>query len=68
MKNGHYREPTKDYSIRVGDGSIYIKPRDDRLIITAHPNAESVATLLFGKFDDRESPESSNYAKWEILK
>jgi hypothetical protein len=65
---GHYRKPSDDYSIKVGDGSIYIIPQKRGLVITAHPNSEAAATRLLGKPTGRHSPDSINYAKWEILK
>ena len=65
---GHYRKDSDDYSIKVGTGSIYIVPQKKGLLITAHPNAEAAATQLFGKPTGRHSPNSLNYAKWEILK
>ncbi len=68
MNKAHYRESVGDYSIKVGNGSVYIKPQQQGLVITAHPNSEAVATQLFGKPTDRESPDSLNYARWEILK
>ena len=65
---GHYRKDSDDYSIKVGNGSIYIVPQKKGLLITAHPNSEAAATQLFGKPTGRHSPNSINYAKWEILK
>ncbi|MEH6592652.1 MAG: hypothetical protein V7746_20465 [Halioglobus sp.] len=66
--NGHYRKDSDDYSIKVGNGSIYIVPQRKGLLITAHPNSEVAATQLFGKPTGRHSPKTLNYAKWEILK
>ncbi len=69
MKKAHYRPDSKDYSIKAAtDGSIYIKPRDKGLVITAHPNAEAAVTALLGEPTDRDSEDSQNYAKWEIPK
>ena len=65
---GHYRKKTNDYSIPVGSGSLYIKPRESGLVITAHPNIESRVAQLFGAPTGRESPNSINYARWEITK
>ncbi len=64
----HYREKSDDYSIKVGDGSMYIKPQDGGLTITAHPSVESAVTALLGEPTGRDSPESRNYAKWFISK
>ncbi|MVF14912.1 hypothetical protein FT643_22510 [Ketobacter sp. MCCC 1A13808] len=66
--SGHYREASDDYSIKVGDGSIYIKPQKRGLVITAHPASETALATLIGKPTGRDSPNSINYAKWEILK
>ena len=68
--NGHFRKPGQDYSIKSNDlnGSVYIKPKGDRLIITCHPNLESDLIKILGEPDSRESPESINYAKWEVMK
>jgi len=71
MKNGHFRDSkNQDYSIKVKayGGSFYIKPRSDRLIITAHPNVEHLLVPLLGKVERRESPDSIDYARWDILK
>ncbi|MCB1704620.1 MAG: hypothetical protein KDI17_07150 [Halioglobus sp.] len=66
--DGHYRENSYDYSIKVGDGSIYIKPQAGGLKITAHPSVESALAELLGEPTGRESPESSDYAEWFISK
>ena len=68
MNKSYYRESNDDYRIQVGIGSIYIKPRKKGLVITANPNVEEAAAQLFGKPSGRESPDSLNYARWEILK
>lgn len=68
---GHFRHSeNQDYSIRVEDqgGSFYIKPKDDKLVITAHPNIEHLLYPLLGEPQRRESPDSMDYAYWEILK
>ncbi|MYM63410.1 hypothetical protein [Pseudomaricurvus sp. HS19] len=66
--SGHYRETSDDYSIKVGGGSIYIKPLQRGLVITAHPKSEHLLTSALGTPSGRDSPNSINYAKWEILK
>ena len=66
--NGHYRKDSDDYSIKVGNGSIYIVPQKKGLLITAHPNSETAVSQLFGKPTGREAPDTLNYAKWEISK
>jgi hypothetical protein len=66
--DGRYREKSDDYSIKVGDGSMYIKPQDGGLTITAHPSLENAVAALLGEPTDRDSPESRDYAKWFISK
>lgn len=69
MKKAHYRPDSNDYSIKAAtNGSVYIKPLDKGLIITCHPNVEAAVTALFGEPTGRESENSLDYAKWEIVK
>jgi hypothetical protein len=71
MNNGHFRDSNnQDYSIKIPElnGSFYIKPRTDKLIITAHPNVEHLLIALLGQPYRREAPDSTDHACWEIRK
>ena len=69
MKKARYRPSVGDYSIKaVDDGSIFIKPQEKGLLITAHPNAVALVTALLGEPTGTESPDSQPYPSWRIWK
>ena len=66
MKPAKQRPGKGDYTIKIGNGSMYIVPQVNGLTITAHPNVEDEVVRLFGEPTKRYCPDTQDYASWFI--